>query len=309
MNGLRYIGAGIGALLAIAGVIVAAVGLAGALHHMGVRIQLDQMVTGIDDRLDQALGDRTWTKFIGWLGLHWAGMIVVALCRSLYRVSVGPKQMQLDAAALSIPIRRWTEAFCVGLIIIALTYVNLVKNVGTWNKFKAMPEVMYGLHAYWWFSIGYLAALVAFVVLAVIHLRRPLALIPQRWLGKGQMLFLTFLWIMVIGNLMRAIPPFHQQRLITEGVIIASAILTTALILLLSDRVRAAPQKAFDNYGGLLGRTVVVGLIVFFISLGAQTGITWLCYGDDRAPGAGYHVRFGPNATAKGEPKPGQPHP
>jgi len=208
------------------------------------------------------------------------------------------------------PVRRWTEPFCVGFVVLAVTYVNLVKNVETWIKFEAMPETMYGLHSYWWFSIGYLLALVAFVILAAVHRRRALPVIPTSWLGGGQMLYLVFLWVVVIGNLMRAIPPFHQQRLITEGVIIVNALIVTVLILVLAGRTRSAPQVATARYRGWIIGTLVVGLIGTVGSVYAQTAIARRCYGDKRAPSSGDHVRFGPNATAtKAKPKAGQPHP
>lgn len=209
------------------------------------------------------------------------------------------------------PERRWTEPFCVGFIIIALTFINLVKNVETWTseRFHAMQEVMYGLHAYWWFAIGYGLALLAFVVLAIVHMRRPLAVIPERWLGKGPMLYLVFLWVMVIGNLMRAIPPFEQQRLITEGVIIANAILCTVLICLLSGKTRAAPQIGVSRFAKAITVTIVLGVIGLAASLAGEVKIARTLYGGEPAPGAGRHIRFGPDATAKGMPKPGQPHP
>lgn len=308
MTALRILQAAFGVVLTLVGALLALVGLAGCLYHMGPLSYLRAEVMGLHELLDQVMGDPTWRKFLVWLGVHMAGLILVALGRTVVRSAMVARGA-LEPAEGATLCRRWTEAFCVGLIMIGLTYVNLVKNVETWTKFKAMPEVMYGLHSYWWFSIGYLLALVVFVILAVVHLRRPLAVIPERWLGKGQMLYLAFLWVMVIGNLMRAIPPFHQQRLITEGVIIANAVLCTMLILLLARQPRLAPETSASRYGGLMARTVGIGLFALLVSLAAQTGVARVLYGGQPPPGAGYHARFGPNATAKGKPKPGQPHP
>ena len=81
------------------------------------------------------------------------------------------------------------------------------------------------------FAAGVIGAL-AVVLLLFRHLRRRLALIPESRLGKAQLLYLVFLWWVVIGNLMRAIPPFQEQRLITEGVIHLVAVLCTLFALL-----------------------------------------------------------------------------
>ncbi len=309
MTALRVILSGLGVLVTLAGVLIAVAGLAGVAYHMGLNTRLDPHVMGLHELLDQALGEPTWKKFLGWLGGHMLGLILVAFGRTMFRAGVArPEAPPLGARP---PCRRWTEAFCVGLIMVILTYVNLVKNVETWTnpEVKAMQGVMYGLRAYWWFSIGYLTLLAAFVILAIAHMRRPLAVVPESWLGKGQLLYLAFLWVMVIGNLMRAIPPFKQERLITEGVIIVNAILCTVLILLLARTVRAAPAAGPRRYAGLLGKIVLLGVLGFIVLLGAQTGVARLLYGDEQAPGAGRHIRFGPDATAKGEPKPGQAHP
>jgi hypothetical protein len=169
---------------------------------------------------------------------------------------------------------------------------------------------MYGLDSFWWFNIAYLAMAVAFVWLMVVHLRHRLPLIPESWVGKGQLLYIVFLWWMVIGNLQRAIPPFHHQRLITEGVIHINAVICTVLIVLLARYVRMAPGHPVTDYAPLFVRTVWIGLIGLLVSVAAQTGITRLCYGDQQAPHAGRHLRFGPHATAtKDKPKTGQPHP
>lgn len=207
--------------------------------------------------------------------------------------------------------RKMTEVFAVVFILLGVTYVNVVKNVATYVEHKppAIPEMMYGLSSFHWFNIGYglLAAVV--IVLLIAHVCRGVPLVPSTWLGKGQLLYIVFLWWMVIANLMRAIPPFHPQRLITEGVIHVNAVLCTLLIVLLTRAVRKPPALPPTSYGSLLKRATVVGLIGLVVSVAAQSAITRIAYGRSKAPHSGLHVRFGPDATAKGKPAAGQPHP
>src|SRR5262249_21750509 len=119
--------------------------------------------------------------------------------------------------------RPWTEVVAVAVVVLAITYVNLVQNVSQLGQSYALPREMYGLSSKTWFEFGYGLLAVVVVALLVRHLYRRLAFIPENWLGKGQLLYLVFLWWMVIGNLMRAIPPFQEVRLITEGVIHVNA--------------------------------------------------------------------------------------
>ncbi len=311
----RLLFGGLCSLLALVVALLALVALAGMIYHMGLHAAVRNDVMGLHPELDLRLGDPTWPKFVEWMLAHMAALVIVILLRSLGRAA-NPKQTAAETleqmGMASRPARPWTDAFCVGLIMIGVTYVNLAKNpekwAESWEAFK-LPSVLYGLEAYWWYTIAFVLALVAFVVLASAHYRRPLAVIPHRWLGKGQMLYLAFLWVMVVGNLERALPTFHQQRLITEGVIIASAILCTVLVLLLSDRRLTVPSAPVTRYAGLLGRTLAVGVLAFVLSLGIQTGVARLLYGNEHAPGAGKHVRFGTDATAKGGPATGKAHP
>jgi hypothetical protein len=205
--------------------------------------------------------------------------------------------------------RRWTEVFAVVFVLLGITYVNIVKNVETWVDSKSIPATLYGLDSFWWFNLAYLVLAIAVVWLLVVNLRRPLAIIPTGWLGKGQLLYIVLLWWMVIGNLMRAIPPFHQQRLITEGVIHFNACLCTLLVILLATKTRPAPpQQDLDHRAGILAATVF-GIVGMLVTVAVQTRITSALYGTQKAPHAGLHIRFGPDATVTDKPKMGQPHP
>ena len=111
--------------------------------------------------------------------------------------------------------RRWTQAFSVVFILNMLVYVNLVKNVAEWTAlrkgvFQAVPKLMTPplfnigpYSAYAWFTSIFLLITIATIILLAVHLRKPLAVVPSSWLGRGQMVYLAFLWVMVIGNFER----------------------------------------------------------------------------------------------------------
>ena len=61
-----------------------------------------------------------------------------------------------------------------------------------------------------WFIAGYAFLSIAIVALLARHLRSRLAMIPESWLGKGQLLYLVFLWWMVIANLMKIVDKLQR---------------------------------------------------------------------------------------------------
>ncbi|MGP0065703.1 MAG: hypothetical protein ACLQGP_19125 [Isosphaeraceae bacterium] len=193
-----------------------------------------------------------------------------------------------------------TEPMALGFVVLGITYLNLRKNVGQWVNFKAMPPEMGGLAASTWFDLGYLLAALTLLALLVRHARRPLAIVPESPMGRGQLLYLVLLWWLVVGNFERALVAFAPQRLVTEGVLYVVALLCTLLLLAGPPEVdcaSATPPKDRARPG--LALTIAGGLLASAISIAADWAIVRKIYGD-RYAGAPYarkHIRFGPNAT------------
>jgi hypothetical protein len=205
-------------------------------------------------------------------------------------------------------LRPWTEVFAVAFVLLAITYVNLVKIVPTWVQEKAVPAALYGVPAVAWFNVGYGLLAVAALALLAGHLRRPLAIIPETWLGKGQLLYVVFLWWVVIGNLMRAIPPFAAQRLITEGVIHVNAVLCTVFILLWPQPRQLPDRKPPPSAASALAAVCAAGLFCMALTVAAESFTTRALHGSAFVGHAGYHTRFGPSGGT-GKPKKGEVHP
>jgi len=221
------------------------------------------------------------------------------------------------------PLHLWTEAFAVFFVLVLLTYLNHRKATGTWiEQVNSLPEKLYRIPvAGWflrskgfigWFELIYIAIGIAVTSLLVVHLRSPLAFIPTSWLGKGQLFYLIFLWWVVIFNFERALVGFTPQRLITEGVIIFNAVLCTVLVALSGHLmpVQEPVSLLIIPYTSWITKTVIWGFLATLLTTLAAWRITHAIYGNSHAPGAGLHIRFGPDATAtKEKPKTGQEHP
>lgn len=188
--------------------------------------------------------------------------------------------------------------FSIIFVLLVITYVNFEKSIGTWVKAKAVPAALYSVPTELWFAASYLLLL---AVVLWIFKSKP-AFIPSSGLGRGQLLFLVFLWWTVIGNFLRAVTSFSEQRLITEGVIFLNAAILSCLIL------RPLPSLAISVQKFAIARALAIGLVAFLVTTLGSWGVVRAIYGDTFAGHGNLHTRFGPNGPAAG-PKPGQAHP
>lgn len=192
---------------------------------------------------------------------------------------------------------RWTEVYAVSFVLLVITYLNLRKNPQNWVRDHVMPALLYGIPSRTWFDLAYALLACAVVLLLVRHLRRPLPIVPASWPGKGQLLYVVFLWWMVIGNFERALPGFAPQRLVTEGVIHANAVLATCLLLLCSPPSRVIEPNPAVSYKRPIRLALAAGLAAALVSIAIDWAIVRALYGDRFAGHAGLHIRFGPRAT------------
>ena len=238
-------------------------------------------------------------------------------------VTFGMLSTQAPQVSVVPNLSPWTDVFAVCFVLVGLTYLNHRKSASTWiEQVTQLPEKPFGLPvAGWlraskgwvgWFELIYLAIGIAVVWLLTAHLRQPLAFIPESWLGKGQWLYLIFLWWVVVFNFERALVGFSPHRLVTEGVITFNAVICTVLMALSARSIpmqESIPQD-LPNYTSWIGKTVLVGSIMMVLTTLIFWGITLAIYGAKHAPHSGLHIRFGPNATAtKAKPKAGEEHP
>ena len=259
---------------------------ADALKLVGIRTGWE---TNWHSVLEQTYG------FINGLGI---GVVVWLLARRLPQTSEEPR------------VRRWTEPYAIAFVLAGITYLNLRKNVDTWTGAGAVPGALYGIPAEIWFDAGYLAVAVLIVGLLVAHQRRPVAFVPSSAQGRGQLLFLVFLWWMVAGNFARALVSFAPQRLVTEGLIHLNAVLCSVLVLLPCRVSDPAIREQQTRFPASIRKVVALGILAVLVTTVSEWGLIRALYGNQFAGYSGLHIRFGPNATAsKAKPDPDKPHP
>lgn len=189
---------------------------------------------------------------------------------------------------------------CVGFLLLVVPWLNISKNMeAVWLDNRAVGETLYGVSSNIWFQGMYLA-LGATVLTLIVRARRPLPMLPASALGRGQLLYLLFLWWIVIGNLSRYFP-FAEGRLVTEGAIHLNACLCTLWIVLLprEDAPFATPDSGPDARDDrrLAARLALAGVALLALSSVAHTIGTRAIHGTEHVRNSGLHVRFGPDAT------------
>jgi hypothetical protein len=196
-------------------------------------------------------------------------------------------------------LRRWAEPVCVLFVLLAISYVNIVKNVeAVWLKDpRTLQDTLWGYSAYTWFYLAYIALAVTIAWPLVAYYRgREMAVLPESRLGKGQLFFVVFLWWIVLGNLSRTVP-FHEQRLITEGVIHINACLCTLLALLLPRGDRLAGVAELPKLKELVRTTAALAVVLAALVVLGEFALVRGLWGDTFAGHGGKHIRFGRNAT------------
>ncbi len=206
--------------------------------------------------------------------------------------------------------RRWTHGFAGVFVLFGIGFLNLHKLVRTWIEKESIPatlkapffEIVEATPHVWFRVVWYTVTAVA-AILMLRHLRRRLDLIPSTGVGKGQLLYLSFLWMMVVGNLIRAIPGFSDGRMVTEWVLFMNACLATLLVLVLPrDSLAVETWNKCASWPSLRW-TWLRGLTLVAVLMSSYGFVTLTLYQEhiEGKPWAN-HRRFGPDATWRTKP-------
>jgi hypothetical protein len=197
------------------------------------------------------------------------------------------------------PTARWTESWSIFFVLVIITYVNIVKELEDWVHNKAMPGQLYFLTAEGWFNFFYLLIAITAVILLVRQLRKGLPMLSMNWLGRGQLLYLTLLWWMMLGDLGKEITAFGPQRLITEGVIFVNCLLCTLMVFFWTRTKEDFQPSAAPNYRPLLGWSALAGLAILMFSSVLYWRMVRVTWHDTPVDTHNIHIRFGEHATRR----------
>ncbi len=149
-----------------------------------------------------------------------------------------------------------------------------------------------------WFELLYLAFGIILLVLSVRHLRRALPVVPESWLGKGQLLYLVFLWFVSFMSLSHDLAGLNSVGWVMHWGLAVNALVCTYLVMCApeSHARRFLPSGSPDQ--GWLRRTVALGLLAAVGCTFGGSALKRALFGDAFAPYLYMdHIRFGANNT------------
>ncbi|MBI4892005.1 MAG: hypothetical protein HY821_15370 [Acidobacteria bacterium] len=246
-----------------------------------------------------------------WRKTNWHSLVTeqfVGLLYGLATVLAMALVWRRTAARTDEPrVRRWTELWSVSFVVNGIAWMNLWKNVGDYTSersggFRSVPESMklplFGaveLSAEMWFHLlfGLFTALT--IALLAAHRRKPLALVPASWLGKGQLLYVVFVWMLVIGNFDKALVSFTERRLVTEALIFVHALIATYLLLTAAPEAETVQTEEF-SWAPWVRRALACGAAAVVLLTGVFVTVERGMYGDKPDGFGGGNKRFGPAA-------------
>jgi hypothetical protein len=250
-----------------------------------------------------------------WRSANWHSLVLEQLAGLFYGLAV---YVPLKLLASRTPVhkgvtavRPWTQVVAVVFVFNGVTYLNLVKNLNDWTEprkiggdlFRSVAEILraplFGGLAWspWtWFTGIWVVFTVGTVWVLIRHRRHPVALIPISWAGKGQLLFLGFLWMVVIGNFTKALVAFHESRIATEGLILVNALIGTVLLLGFVRAGESAASIEVSDFRSLTHRSVALAGITLVGAMVFYTAGIRAIYGDRPIGWGGSNLRFGPDA-------------
>jgi hypothetical protein len=280
-------------------------------HRLG-SVAMTALVTGLLGATGFCLGQMIKLAIIS-TGAQWGWHTVMEWIHGLFfgiAVAIAMAQMVRRGPLLngrSLPA--WTGIFSVFFILWVIPYLNFRKSPGLWLKhMKGLPRTVHGISLMagfapskgfvGWFELLYLVFGAILLVLAVRHLRRALPVVPGSWLGKGQLLYLAFLWFVTFMSSSHDLLEMNAVGWILHFGVAMNALVCTYLVLSAPESAPPGFAPAGTPYAGWLRRSIALGLLAVVGSTFGGWALKRALFGDAFAP---YfymdHIRFGPNNT------------
>ncbi|MEP7252818.1 MAG: hypothetical protein ABI683_10580 [Ginsengibacter sp.] len=262
--------------------------------------------------------------------------IAIAIALALLASRVKMQTLENGINTQASKSTHWTKIFSTLFVLLGITYFNIAGNVEVWSKtlgpanwqtLITLPDGSVKTEAaQWdmpllggvpginflhtspegWFNVSWLLLVIASLVIVKRHLRKPIPVIPKTSLGKGQLIFLLLLWIMVIANFERALPHFTPARLLTEWTIFVNALIATVLVLLLPGEHENIVIPENENFKRPYKKSLVLAFAGLLISAIIFAGANRLMYHyppvDKLELLKNKQTRFGTEATWRSKP-------
>ena len=280
-------------------------------HRLG-SVAMAALVTGLAGATGFALGQMIKLAFIA-TGAQWGWHAVMEWFHGLFfgiAVAIAMAQLVRRAPVLSgRPLPAWVGVFSVCFLLWVIPYLNFRKSPALWVKnLKSLPEQVNGIALMaglapskgfvGWLELVYLAYGVILLALAVRHVRQPLPVVPEDWLGRSQLLYLVFLWLVTFMSFAHDLAGMNPVGWLIHWGLAMNALMCTALVMARAAPAPAGIAPAGSPYAGWLRRSAALGVLAAVGSTFGGWALKRGLFGDSHAPHFYMdHIRFGPNNT------------
>lgn len=211
---------------------------------------------------------------------------------------------------LRIAMPRWIPTWGILFVLGVIPYLNIRRSPEIWLKnVEKLSPAPFGVQLVaglipsrgfvGWFDALWLLAGLLLVLLIRRHFRRPVRVVPESSIGKGQLLFLLFIWIVTFMSFVHEVPKYTPHSLVIQCWITINALICTAIVLAgPADPIPISDPSA-DSVPQRPSRVLlVVSLLAALASVFAGYQTKRILYLDAFARGFYMdHIRFGPNNT------------
>jgi hypothetical protein len=269
-------------------------------HRLG-EVAMAAVITGLLGASGFCLGQMIKMAFIA-TGAQWGWHAVMEWIHGLFfgiALTTGIGPLVRHGPALESWLPKWTGIFASMFVLWIIPHLNFRRSPPLWLRYvKSLPQYPYGLAVMNWLDAIFAVLGVTLLALMILHLRRPLAVVPESWLGKGQLLYLVLLWSVTLMSFSHVVVELTPIVLAIQWGITINAIVCTFMLLRMPSPlpvVKPVPGPVYVGWGRL---AVVLGLLAIIGSSLGGWVVKRALFGDAFA---GYfyinHIRFGPNNT------------
>ena len=218
--------------------------------------------------------------------------------------------LPLNSEPLRIPMPRWNQFLGIIFVVGIIPYLNIRRSPGVWLKnVEKLPAEPFGIplvagltpSRMWigWFDSLWLLCGLMLVLLMRRHLSRPIRILPETSIGKGQLLYVLFAWIVTFMSFVHEIPKYDVYSLLIQWMITFNAIVCTAVALAGPADPIVEGGATVANDGSRRSRFILtIGLVAAVASVFVGYQTKRLLYQDQFARGFYMdHIRFGPKNT------------
>ena len=193
------------------------------------------------------------------------------------------------------PPSRRLRGFALVILLVVMPWRNFVTNVRVWIERGQFGEPLLGIGPRGWILAIATGLTVVMVVAITRHLDGKLTLTPTDRSGRAQLLFLTLVWLFVLGDFTRVVSHLQTKGILSVHVGFWSTALIVTILVVAALPAAAtchAPGRDVASRDWRAGRLLLAGWLLVPVLIPGLARLTLFTHAE---PLPGHHQRFAPS--------------